>query len=201
MNKKEFETREELELDAAETALEQVSQEEIAAVESAEPALTAEQELAIKKDRMRFVTNKLSSSLALLAILLNVFYFVSLYKNNNTYFYTYDMGASVLINLIFMLAVFLCSEGVKNYNKGYSIALIVIGVIELIRIFILPLSAHQPIVADDGSITRAMETAQFVRIVIYLAAAAALLVASGVIGVIRSTKLAQYKKSLEEKLA
>lgn len=192
MDKKKFETKEQLELDAAEEALEHVNQEEIAAVEAKETVLTKEEEIALKRDRMRFVNNKLSSSLALLAILFNVIYFVILYKTNNTYFYTYDMGASVLINLIFMLAVFLCSEGVKSYNKGYSIALIVIGVIELVRIFILPMSAHK---------AEAMTTSTFTWMVVFLAGAGALLIASGVIGVIRSITLANYKKSMEEKKA
>ena len=192
MDKKEFETKEQLELDVAEEALEHASQEEIAAVEAETPVLSKEEETAIKRDRMRFVLNKLSSSLALLAIVLNVFYFVSLYKVDGPFFYKYEIGASVLLNLVFMLAVFLCSEGVKNYNRSHAIALIVIGALELARIFLYPLSAHS---------AEAMETGRFTRIVIYLACAGALLIASGVIGVIRSIRLANYKKSLEEQPA
>lgn len=189
MDKKEFETKEELELDVAEEALETASQEEIAMVEDANPVLSKEEEIAIKKDRMRFTTNKLSSTFAIVAILLNVFYFVSLYKTNHNFFYKYDIGLSVLLNLVFMLAVFLCSEGVKKYNMRYSIALIVIGVLEIVRIFILPLSAVR---------AQAMGAGQFTRIIIYLSGAAALLIASGVLGVIRTITLENYKKILEE---
>ena len=192
MDKKEFETIEELELDAAEEALEHVSQDEINTVEETATTLTKTEEAALKRDRMRFVTNKLSSTLAILAILLNVFYFVSLYKTNHTFFYKFEIGISVLINLVFMLAVFLCSEGVKNYNKNYSIALIVIGVIEIVRIFFMPMSALK---------AEAMGASQFTRIVVYLASAAAFLIASGTIGLIRSLTLANYKKSLEEQQA
>lgn len=189
MDKKDFETKEQLELDAAEQALETVSQEDFATVEAVAPVLTKEEEQVLKRDRMRFVTNGLSSTLALAAVLLNVFYFVSIYKTNNAFFYQIDIGLSVLLNLVFMLAVFLCSQGVKNYNKKHSIALIVIGAIEIARIFFLPLSAYTG---------EAMDSSQFVRVVAYLATASALLLTSGVIGVIRSVKLAEYKKSLEQ---
>ena len=161
-----------------------------------------EEERRIKQDRMRFVNNKLSSTLAILAILLNVFYFVSIYKSDpagTRFYYNIDIGLSVLLNLVFMLAVFLCSEGVKNYNRNYSIALIVIGVLELVRIFFLPLEAHTALI--EGTEDRVMSNMQFTRVVIYLAGAAALLISSGVIGVIRSVKLASYKKTLDEKPA
>ena len=192
MDKKDFETKEQLELDAAEKALENVKQEEIAAVEAATPTISAEENARIKQDRMRFITNSLSSTLAILGILLNVFYFVSVYKNNAGYFRSYEIGVSVLVNLIFMLAVFLCSQGVKNYNKKHSIALIVIGAIELVRIAFMPTSAFK---------AGAVDSFQYARLIVYLAIAAALLIASGIIGVIRSVKLTNYKKSLEVKKA
>ena len=202
MDKKEFETKEQLELDAAEETLEHVSKEEIAAAEGLAPELSAEEVKVIKKDRLRFTTNKLSSSLALIAILLNVFYFVSIYKSDpdgSTFFYNIYIGLSVLINLMFMLAVFLCSEGVKNYNKKFAIALIVIGVIEVARIFFLPLSAHSTFIGETDQ--RIMGDWQFTRVIIYLALASAALIASGVIGVIRTNTLENYKKSLEEQKA
>ena len=36
------------------------------------------------------------------------------------YYYTILVGASILYNLVFMLAAFLSSEGVKNYKIGYD---------------------------------------------------------------------------------
>lgn len=76
------------------------------------------EERTIQRDRMRFIKNSLASNLALLGIVLNVFYFVSLYKSDvGTYYYNILIGASIVYNLVFMLAVFLSSEGVKNYNS------------------------------------------------------------------------------------
>ena len=58
--------------------------------------MTAE-ERAIQRDRMRFIKNSLSSNLAILGILFNVFYFVSIYKSDvDTYYYNILIGASIV---------------------------------------------------------------------------------------------------------
>lgn len=155
----------------------------------------------VKRDRMRFTPNGLSSGLALLAIVFNVFYFVSLYKSNYNFYYDFPMGVSVLLNLIFMLAVFLSSEGVKNYKLGYAVTLVVVGVIEIVRIFGLPLSAHKAeiTIKVDGvdTVRTVMQDAQFTRVVIYLVCAAALLISAGIIGIIRHYQLEEHKKHLQ----
>ena len=104
--------------------------------------MTAE-ERTIQRDRMRFIKNSLSSNLAILGILFDVFYFVSIYKSDvNTYYYNILIGASIVYNLVFMLAVFLSSEGVKNYRRNYSYLLAAIGALQIVRIFIIPVRAH-----------------------------------------------------------
>lgn len=153
----------------------------------------------IKKDRMRFTKNKLPSNLTLLAIVVNVFYFVSIYKSNARFYYKPTIGISVLYNLIFMLAAFLSSEGIKNYKKNYGIVLIVIGALQLLRIVYYPVKGHSSFVTE-GSDTLVMETAQFIRVLIYLISSAALLIAAGVIGIMRSKILADYRKEIGEEL-
>ena len=51
---------------------------------------------AIKLDRMAYTKDKVPSWLALLAILFNVFFFVSIYKTNLSAYYNYIIGLSVL---------------------------------------------------------------------------------------------------------
>lgn len=149
----------------------------------------------IKRDRMRYTKNSLSSSLALLALVFNVFYFVSLYRINLSYYYTWKTGLSILFNLVFMLIVFLSSEGVKNYKLSYSVILVVVGAVQLLRITYIPQAAHSTIISDGVT---AMTDAQFVRSAVFLCVSAALLVISGVIGAIRSRMLHDYKKTLTE---
>ena len=159
--------------------------------------MTAE-ERTIQRDRMRFIKNSLSSSLAILGILFNVFYFVSIYKSDvGSYYYNYIIGISIVYNLIFMLAVFLSSEGVKNYKKNYSYLLAVIGVLQVVRIFIIPMRAHGATVDLNGVSTVVMQNGQFTRVLIYLAASAACLIGSAVVNFIRCNELEAHLKTLE----
>ena len=90
--------------------------------------MSTNEERFLKRDRMRFTKNTLSSGLALLAILFNVFYFVSIYKSDvGSYYYNILTGASILYNLIFMLVVFLSSEGVKSYKASFAWVLLAVG--------------------------------------------------------------------------
>lgn len=151
----------------------------------------------IKKDRMRFTKNKIPANLTLLAILINVFYFVSIYKSNVMSYYNPVIGISIVYNLIFMLACFLCSEGIKNYKANYGITLIIVGALQFLRIVYYPLQGHTT-VAPGGLDTLVMGTSQFIRTVIYLVSSGSLLVSAGIIGIIKSKALEKYRAEIGE---
>ncbi len=156
----------------------------------------------LQLDRMRYVKNTASSRLCYLAILLNVFYFVSIYKSDvGSWYYQILIGASIVYNLLFMLMAFLASEGVKNYQASYSKLLYGLGAGQIARIFILPLQAHQALVKIGGAEVPVMGNAQFIRVIIYLAGSAACLLAAGVINQSKCTALAGHLKTLEAKEA
>ena len=160
-----------------------------------------DQDKLIKTDRMRYTKNKLSSNLAILAILFDVFYFVNIYKSDvSSYYYNILVGGSVVYNLIFMLAVFLASEGVKTYNKKYSYLLIIVGILQFVRIFIIPAKAHAAVVTIAKQERIVMETAQFVRCIIYLCISAVCCLSSAIIGLIRSNRLEAYLSTLGEEV-
>ena len=164
------------------------------------------EDLYIKRDRMRFTKNTLSSTLVYVAILFNVFYFINIYKsdvghNVGNFYYQIRIGASIIYNLIFMLAAFLSSEGVKNYKEGYCWVLAVIGVLQIVRIFILPAQAAAAEVTIGGTVYRVMESAQHTRVVIYLLISAACCLAAAVIGITRSRELNAHMADLEKKAA
>ena len=155
-------------------------------------------EKTIRLDRMRYTKNSLASGLALLAILVNVFYFINIYESNvASWYYNILMGASILYNLIFMLAAFLCSEGVKNYKIGYAYGMFVLGIIQIIRIFIYPVKAHASTVEIMKETVTVMETKQFITCVIYLVVSAACLILGAIVGVVRSRQLQAHIASLE----
>ena len=145
-------------------------------------------------DRMRYTKNTASSRLALLAIVFDVLFFISIYKSDvGTYYYTILIGASIIYNLVFLLITFLCSEGVKNYKTVYSWVMIGLGIIQIIRIFILPADAHRTIISGAA----VMGDGQFIRVVIYLVASAVCLFAGAAVNLKKSQALAKYTASLQ----
>ncbi len=159
--------------------------------------MTAE-ERAVRRDRMRFIKNSLSSNLAILGILFDVFYFVNIYKSDvGTWYYSMIVGASIVYNLVFMLAVFLSSEGVKNYKQGYSYVLIALGLFQAARIFIIPMGARAAQVQVNGVATAVMQDGQFYRVAAYLVISGACLIAAAVVNLIRCRELAEHLKTLD----
>ena len=155
------------------------------------------EEKTIRLDRMRYTKNSLASGLALLAILFDVFYFISIYESNvGSWYYNILIGASILYNLVFMLAAFLSSEGIKNYKIGYSYVMIVLGLIQILRIFIYPMRAHAATVTIQDQAVTVMEGRQFLFCVIWLLCSAACLIVGAIIGMARSRALQLHIASL-----
>lgn len=162
---------------------------------------TAEDRL-IERDRMRFVKNSACASLCYLALLADVFYFVLLYQQDvSTYYYTIQIGASVVYNLLFMLIVFLASEAVKNYDKKYSIVLLIVGIMQVVRIFVIPTTAHNTMIVINEVETAVMSSGTYTLALVYLLVSAAALIFSAVLNYSRCTALEAHLKSLESKQA
>ena len=160
----------------------------------------------IRKDRLRFTKNTLASTLAIVAIVFDVLYFLNIYKsdvnhNVGNFYYQIRIGASIILNLLFMLAAFLSSEGIKNYKVSYGYVLGVLGVIQLVRIFILPMQAHAADVTVAGVTTKVMETGQFITVIVYLLLSAAACFAAAWVGIKKSRELQEHMASLEIKAA
>lgn len=162
--------------------------------------MTSDNVSLIKKDRLRYSKNKLSANLTLLAIVFNALYFISIYKSDvGSYYYSYMIGISVVYNLLFMLIAFLSSEGVKSYKLNYSFVLMVLGVGQIIRIFILPLDAKNTEITLGGEVGFVMQDAQFTAICVYLIASAALCIIAGAVAFIKTRTLTSYQAELDEK--
>ena len=150
----------------------------------------------IKVDRMRYTKNKLSSTLAYVAIVFNVLYFVSIYSSNiGNYYYNISMGLSVLCNLVFLLSAFLCSEGIKNYKIGYAYFLIILSVIQVARIFGIPKRAHEAIITLVDGDVNVMDEKQFTYVVVCLLISAVACLIAGVVGIYKTVVLEKYKKN------
>ena len=152
----------------------------------------------VRLDRMRYTKNTTASGLALLSILFDVFFFISIYESNvGSWYYNILIGASILYNLIFLLAAFLSSEGIKNYKIAYSYLMIALGIGQIIRIFIYPVTAHNSTVIIQEKAVTVMENPQFIRCVLYLLLSAACLIVGAVIGMTRSKALKDHLARLK----
>lgn len=152
----------------------------------------------LKKDRMLYTKDKLSANLIIFAIVFDALYFISIYKMDiGSYYYTWEIGASIIINLLFLLSAFLASEGVKNRRSGYTGMLIFLGILQFIRVTQLPARAHAATV--EGA--RVMEDGQYYYVIGCLIASGVCCIVAAVTSYINNRTLQQYIKSLENKSA
>lgn len=167
-------------------------------------------QVIIENDILQYKTNKAASSLALLSIVFSCLYFCLLYSFRNKFFARFEIGFSVVLTLFTLLITFLSSEGIKNYNKKYCIPLLVLAVVQIIRIFGLPLQALNYDIAngvagevETGALTvryfgiDLIPSVAYVILVVWLCASAACLVLSAVFGYINCVKLEKHLKQVQ----
>ncbi len=143
----------------------------------------------LKLDRMRYVKDSMPSTFAILAVVFDILYFVLVYKINHDFFYNSLIGVSVIVNLLFMLFGFWASIEVKSYHGKFGYMMIVLGLAQIVRIFIYPMQAKAAAVMTGGQFTRAL---------VYLCAAAALNVVGGLMSIRNSRTLQNYLNSIEK---
>ena len=152
----------------------------------------------IKLDRMRYVTDSVPSSLAILAVVFDILYFVLIYKINNEFFYNFTMGVSIVANLLVMLFGFWCSIEVKNYHGKFGIFMICLGVVQIIRIMFYPMQAHNATTLVGEDLVKVMSNAEFIKSLIYLLASAGCFIVGGLMSMKNSKTLNDYLKTLEK---
>ncbi len=167
-----------------------------------------------KLDRMRYTKDKRSANMVLLAIVFNVLYFVSVYQQDHPVvkpispdypYYSWLIGASVILNLLFLLIGFLCSEGVKGRRTGYTVPLILLGLLQVGRIFYLPAKAKAAIYTEtvivDGvsqTVTKhVMTNGQYTFAIIMLALSGVLCILAALNSYNNNNKMAKYVQSIE----
>lgn len=157
----------------------------------------------IQDDIQRYKKNKLGANLALLGIVFCCAYFVVLYAQvkNNDYYYKWPIAIDVIYNLFFLLFVFLFSEQVKNYNRKLFWLQMVFGGMQFVRIAWLPLAGMiktaYPVLAGVAFNGRVLSVGSFLCLTIFLALSGVCVIASGVIGMVRSKSLENFNKKLE----
>ena len=153
----------------------------------------------IQHDIMRYKKNKLGANLALLGLVFGCVYFVVLYAQvkNGDYYYNWSLAFDVIYNLFFLLFVFLFSEQVKNYDRKLFILQIIVGALQIARIFWLPLGGitHTYMVGETEQTVITVGT--FITMAAALACSGALIIVSAITGYIRSKNVEKFTQELE----
>lgn len=169
----------------------------------------------IRDDIRRYKKNKFAGNFALLALVFNCFYFMLLYAIHESQMKTVLIGVSVITNLVVLLSGFYASEGVKGYNKKFSIVLFVLAAVQIARIFIYPTMGmagnwlhSEHIFGFTTSDIKTSVALNGTLMIIFLAASAACFIVAGVFGLIFAQRLEVFSKkvadgeiSIEETLA
>ena len=124
-----------------------------------------DQDKATKVDRMRYIKNKFSSNMCLLAILFDVFYFVCLYK-----------------------------------SEKYCYLPIFLGIMQFVRIFVIPLRAATTVVTISKVEQIVMGSGQFAKCIIYLCVSGVCCLFAAGVGIVRSRTLKAYLATLGEEV-
>ena len=157
-----------------------------------------------KLEMMRYRANGLSYMLGFIAILFSVFAaFISM---NSMSVDKPWVLVKIAVNVLVLLVGFLCCEKAKAYSKSGSIILIVIGGVCVARMFWIPLQLMSGLTGGQTvketiyatAWLPASTTLRGTLAIVLLACAAVSFISSGVIGYIRSNKLATYLESISK---
>mgnify|MGYP001400061783 CR=1 FL=1 len=143
--------------------------------------------IKIDPEQMRYKPNNFSFWLCILAIAFNILHFIIIYSSK-TITPDYVIGIDVFVNIVFMLFIFLASVKTQAYSIGWSYAVGGIAVIELLRIFIVPLRFN---------LKKELVGLDFVLTVVFLVASSVCLTLASVVCWIRGKVLQKYFANLD----
>ena len=106
--------------------------------------------MKINVERMRYKNDSLSFLLCMTALIADVVMFSLIYSNSVLTSLTgvqgfnyYTIGIDIIVNILFMLFAFYVGEELKTYHIKWAIAPILMGLLQLYRIFDFPKSMMQ----------------------------------------------------------
>lgn len=141
----------------------------------------------VKIDRMRFQLNHLSYWLGILGFLIYIVY-ISVTLDNIPK--TMTLGLEVMLNLFFFMILFLGLERTRQYDKKWSLYVILLGIITLLRILWHPMVLNS-LKTDNRVLIGGVSRTAFISGA-SLAITGTLIIISGVIGYRKSCLLFKY---------
>ena len=147
-----------------------------------------------KVEIMHYKLNRGSFILAIFAIICNALMFLHIY-GLQTCKADLFLGLDLVVNIVFMLFAFLCAENQKKYDIKAGFISLGLGVLEVVRIFLIPLRYLLKNIADSST---GLPIGDFIYVAVLLSLAGALLICSGLICIRKTKQLKEYLKSNTE---
>lgn len=142
----------------------------------------------ISIDMLHYKNNRFSFWMIILAIVLNVVMFLIIYKTTECT-PNVQLGIDLLINVVFMLACFLAAGKTSKYSRFWGIGSIVLGGIQVARIFWIPLVYYLKYVNEGAGLNPGL----FAACIILLVLSAACLVFAGIDTLIKHKILEKHE--------
>ena len=144
---------------------------------------------------LRYKTNSTAYNLCLSAIAFQCISFVAIYSAL-TFTAKFMTGLDIVINIIFLLVTFLIAEKVKTYNIRWGILGIVVGTLNLVRVYTY---LYSPFSGEELFLATNVAQYRFFAAVVCYFIVWALLAISGVITIILGRRLNAFLKNKEGK--
>ena len=145
---------------------------------------------AISIDIMHYKGNNLAFGLILLSILLNVVMFIIIYRvSTSIYAANVQLGIDLFINVFYMLLCFLAAEKTKHYSRDWAKVSVVLGIVQVARIFWIPLVYF---------LNKGLSVGAFTACVVLLSACAACNIIAGIVTNIKYWILEDHEPIINE---
>lgn len=159
----------------------------------------------LRSDIMRYKKNSASFWLCILAIIFDVAMFLIIYKETNCV-PNWALGIDLVLNIVIILAFFLTAEKTKAYSVSGSKTSYVLGVIQVVRIFWIPLtyfkeylSCMEQINAGAEIVATGLNTGKFIWCFVLLVLSGLSSVFAGIICQKKAKRLQEHLKMKEAK--
>ena len=141
---------------------------------------------------LRYRNNKFGFNACIIAIILQCIAFIFVY-DSLTFTPKFNTGLDIVINIIFLLFVFLASEKVKTYKVMWGYIIIGIGLVNLVRIYTY---LYSPFSGED-LVNNIKESSFIISLVSYCLVAVSLTL-GGIVTILRGNRLNEFLKSIEK---
>lgn len=146
-----------------------------------------------KYEKLHYQKNNFSYWFCLLGIVFDVLYMVGVIEPSQI-ISDINIGLDVIINILFLLFVFLGSEKLKNYDRNWGYYVIGIALLQIVRIFYIPTLFFftEEVEGTIGIAAHSLTLNEYTLAIVYLVSSCVCLIVAAVVSLIKTSHLTKY---------